>query len=100
MTPEVGCWYHLVGVRDDAGQTFTPYLDGNQVASVGVCGGKRWGPGCVEVPYGTSYARRELHGRARFMHDRDWWAIKRGDHHSRRGELNEEAHQQDRERGF
>ena len=39
MTPEVGRWYHLVGVRDAAGQTLKLYLDGKQVASAGVCGG-------------------------------------------------------------
>jgi len=39
MTPEVGRWYHLAGVRDAAGQTLKLYLDGRQVASVGVCGG-------------------------------------------------------------
>jgi len=39
MTPELGHWYHLVGVRDAAGQTLKLYLDGKPVASVNVCGG-------------------------------------------------------------
>jgi len=39
MIPELERWYHLVGVRDAAGQTLKLYLDGKPAASVNVCGG-------------------------------------------------------------
>jgi len=39
ITPEVGTWYHLVGVRDAEAQTLTLYLDGREVGQAQICGG-------------------------------------------------------------
>jgi hypothetical protein len=34
MTPELGRWYHLTGVRDAAASTLSLYLDGEPVATI------------------------------------------------------------------